>query len=105
MRRVHDMGGLNAGPIDREEHHVEPWHMEFFVLLATLIAPNNRILRLDEMRRAVEDLGEEKYNAMAYSDRQTWATAKILVEKGLLTWDEIDDRISALRQRRGEEGQ
>lgn len=101
MRRVHDMGGLSAGPIDRDEHPDERWHMEFFVLLSTLISPRNRILRLDEMRRAVEDLGEEKYNAMAYSDRQTWATAKILVEKGLLTWDEIEQRISTLRRRRG----
>ncbi|MFQ5567511.1 MAG: hypothetical protein ACE5EU_14245 [Paracoccaceae bacterium] len=102
MRRVHDMGGRAAGPIDTSEHPDKRWHMEFFVLLRTLISPKRRIMRLDEMRRAVEDLGEEKYDAMAYYDRQTVATAQILIEKGILTREEIDRRIGELRRRKRE---
>ena len=32
MRRPHDMGGLEAGPIDTEEHPAEPWEKRVRVM-------------------------------------------------------------------------
>jgi len=88
-KRINDVGGMPAGPIDFSEHS-KRWHTEFTALLWVLIGPKRKIMALDEMRRAVEDLGPEYYDKMPYYDRQIHATATILVEHGYLTWDEIN---------------
>lgn len=98
-RRVHDVGGLPAGPVDASDHEDLRWHKEFTATFYALIAPRRRTMRLDELRRAVEDLGEEAYNRLGYFERQLHATASVLVERGLLSWDEIDGRVAEFRDR------
>lgn len=100
MSRPHDIGGLPAGPVEVSDHGDSRWHVEFTATFYALIAPHRRAMRLDEMRRAVEDLGDEAYNRLRYFERQTYATASIMVERGLLSWDEIEGRIAEIRDRR-----
>ena len=104
-RRIHDIGGLVAGPIDSAyldpaRYAAERWHLEVTATFGSLLAPGRRLLRLDEIRRAIEDLGSERYEALGYFERQTQATVDLLVEKGILTRDEIERRIDDLRGRR-----
>jgi hypothetical protein len=56
------------------------------------------LLRTDELRRAIESLGPEQYESLSYYERWTAALEALLVEKGLLTREEIDQRVIELEQ-------
>jgi hypothetical protein len=55
----------------------------------------------DEHRRAQENL--ENYRELGYYERWTAATEALLVEKGILTREEIDARAGELGERWGRE--
>ena len=96
------MGGLiPADPeIDRTEHPDEPWQVEFTATLWALIGGGeDRKMALDEMRRLVEDLPPDAYDAMPYYDRQTLAVATAAIERGYFTRDELDARIDKIAHR------
>lgn len=101
-RRHHDVGGNPAAesPIVRSGKPDEPWQVEFTATLWALIGGDDRRMALDEMRRGVEDMRPEDYDAMPYYDRQTLSGTSAMVERGHLTWSEIEDRIQRLRRSR-----
>ena len=53
----------------------------------------------DEMLRAIESL--ENYREMSYYEWWAAAAEMLVVEKGLLTQEEIDERAAALMRRWG----
>ncbi len=57
-------------------------------------------MRVDELRRGIESLGPEAYDRLSYYERWIASIANILVEKGVLTQEEIDARIAKLRASR-----
>jgi hypothetical protein len=95
-RPVHDMGGLAAGPVDRVEH--DPSHFEKCVdaLLNLLVHPSRRVIRVDELRRAIEALGPERYDSLTYYQKWMDAMTRLLVEKGVLGAEEIARRQAAI---------
>lgn len=101
-RRYHDVGGnpAAAGGIDRTEKPHLPWQVEFTATLWALMGQDTPKITLDEMRRGVEDMRPEEYDSMAYYDRQTLSVTSAVVERGHLTWDEVEARIALLRKRR-----
>jgi len=99
-RGVHDIGGLRAGPIDTSDHVEETWQCWINATFTTMIAEPRRIIRIDELRRAMEDLGEEAYGRLAYFERQTQGFADLLVEKGILGREEIEQRAAEIRGKR-----
>jgi hypothetical protein len=101
MKKVHDMGGRREefGPIDRSDHQVEDWERVADAVNIVLNAKGHKTT--DEMRRAIESL--EGYREMGYYERWAAAAELLVVEKGLLTKEEIDARAAELEQRwRGE---
>jgi Nitrile hydratase beta subunit len=101
MKKVHDMGGRREefGPIDRSDHQVEDWERVADAVNIVLNAKGHKTT--DEMRRAIESL--DGYREMGYYERWAAAAELLVVEKGLLTKDEIDARAAELEQRwRGE---
>ena len=58
-RRVHDMGGLAAGPLDRDEPAHAAWERRIDAIRA--LCAKRRLLRTDEIRRNTEDLGPGVY--------------------------------------------
>jgi hypothetical protein len=92
---VQDMGGSPGGPIDRGQHEVEDWERLADAITGALGAKG--LQSTDQHRRAIESL--EEYRDLSYYERWVAATEKLLVEKGVLTGDEIDER-AALIQRR-----
>lgn len=92
----HDMGGEDGGPIDTHDHGMKFWEKQANALRNTLTS--RRILRLDELRRAAEDLGE-RYYELEYFERTTHALRKVLLEKGYFTEAELDAKIAEVRQR------
>ena len=57
-------------------------------------------MSLHEGRRAREDLGYERYHALGYFELGMQAIHDILVQKGVVTEQEVKDRIAALRASR-----
>ena len=92
MQGVHDMGGLPAGPVDRAEH--DPSHFEKCVdaLLHLLVHPARRVIRVDELRRAIEALEPARYDSLTYYQKWMDAMARLLIEKGVLSAEEIERR-------------
>jgi len=97
MKKVHDMGGRREefGPVDRKQHEVEDWERLADAVNYVLNAKGHKTT--DEMRRAIESL--EDYREMSYYERWAAAAEMLVVEKGLLTQEEIDERATALERR------
>jgi hypothetical protein len=94
---VHDMGGSPGGPIDKSPHEVEDWERLADAISSALGARG--LQSTDEHRRAIESL--ESYRDLSYYERWVAATEKLLVEKGVLTGDEIDERAAEIERRWG----
>ncbi len=99
MSDVHDMGGRRDefGPIDRSQHELEDWERLADAVNIVLNAKGHKTT--DEMRRAIEGL--EAYGEMSYYERWAAAAETLVVEKGLLTEGEIDERAARLEERWG----
>ncbi len=91
-----DMGGEEAGPVDTHDHGMKFWEKQANALRGTLTS--RRILRLDELRRAAEDLGS-RYYELGYFQRTTEALRAVLLEKGFFTEKELEARIAEVRRR------
>ena len=92
----HDMGGSAAGPIDTRDHGMRFWEKQANALRSTLTGRN--IVRLDALRRAVEDLGDQYYR-LEYFERTTAALRTVLLEKGLFTEAELKAKMAEVRAR------
>jgi hypothetical protein len=101
MRGPHDLGGLPAGKVDTVPHEPSFWEKQIDAM-NTLLAQKG-LRRTDENRRYVEMLGHDAYRTLTYYERWTAALARQLIDKGVLTQDEIDARIAELRTRLGED--
>ncbi len=95
-QRQHDMGGMTAGPIDTSAHEAEPWAKTITALAAAMRERDT--MRLDELRRALEDLPAQLY-ARDYFERWSEAMINLLEEKGLLTRSEVENRMQTIRSR------
>ncbi len=99
MRGHHDMGGLPAGPVEPTEHDYAHWEKRVDALQVLLSAPQRRLLRVDEMRRNIESLRPDAYEAMTYYERWIAAITKVLIERGVLTSDELGRRMEEVKAR------
>jgi Nitrile hydratase beta subunit len=99
MRRPHDMGGLEAGPIDPEEHPSEPWEKRVRVMRQLLSRQRPPVMTVDELRRGIEDLGAEDYHRLRYYERWTAAIANILIQKGVVSIEELGRQMAEVTTR------
>src|SRR5258708_36842822 len=81
-KQPHDMGGEQGGPIDTVDHGMKFWERQANALRNTL--SRGRIGRLDEMRRAAEDLGARYYELEDFQ-RTPPPLRPGLLEKGYFT--------------------
>lgn len=92
-RRVHDRGGWpDAGSIDKAEHAYTMWEKQTDAIRGVLGA--KQLIRTDELRRAIESIEPGRYEALTYYERWIVAIEMLLVEKGLLTREEIDRKMA-----------
>ncbi len=103
MRRHHDMGGLEAGPLEMPDHDHAPWEKQVDAIVRLLGDEKRRIMIVDEMRRAIEDLGPGAYDELSYYERWIGATTNILLEKNVLGVDELGRKIAEVQARRAKE--
>ncbi len=103
MRRHHDMGGLEAGALEIPDHDHAPWEKQVDAVVRLLSDEKRRIMIVDEMRRAIEDLGPGAYDELGYYERWIAATTNILLEKNVLGVDELGRKIAEVQARRAQE--
>lgn len=99
MRRPHDVGGLEAGAIDREEHALEPWEKRVAVMLRLLARQNPPVITLDALRRGIEDLGAEDYNRLTYYERWTASMVNYMIHAGVISIDELSRKMEEVETR------
>ena len=100
-RGHHDIGGLpGAGPIDQADHQLSDWEILADAVNQALGAKG--IKRTDEMRRAREQMDSEAYREMNYYERWIASIETILIEKKILTKEEIDRKLGEFENKWGE---
>jgi hypothetical protein len=100
MPAVHDRGGWPTDDsIDREEHEWADWERQTQSFRTVL--DSKGFMNVDELRRGIESIDPAEYETSTYFERWSASIETMLVEKGVLTIKEIDDRAKALRDRWG----
>ena len=100
-RGHHDIGGLpGAGPIDQTEHQLSDWEVLADAVNQALGVRG--IKRTDEMRRAREEMDSEVYRDLAYYERWIASMEAILIEKKILSKEEIDRKLAEFDTKWGE---
>jgi hypothetical protein len=98
-RRHHDMGGQPAGPIDLAEHPHAPWEKRVAAMLNVLARGERPVMTVDEMRRAIEDLGAAEYDRLGYYERWISAITRVLLERGILDVDSLGRKLTEVEAR------
>ena len=96
-RGVHDMGGLPAGPVSLGQHDYAMWERQVDALMMLLRARD--LFTVDETRRGIEGLGADAYDRLSYYERWIASITQILIEKGVVTSDELGRRMEAVKAR------
>src|SRR4029453_19407324 len=95
MDGVHDLGGMHGfGRVEREAN--EPvFHAEWeaTVLAMQRWVRGRGIVTLDECRHAIERMAPADYLGSSYYARWLDALDRVLVEKGVVTADEVERRM------------
>ena len=96
-RRWHDMGGLPAGAVDPAEHDYALWEKRVDALMMALTAKG--LFTVDGLRRALEDMGPDAFETMSYYERWVAAVAQNVVEAGVVSSQELAERMAAVAER------
>jgi hypothetical protein len=98
-RAVHDVGGLEFGPIDREEHDLALWEKRTDAMLRLLVTPGKRAFTVDGLRRVIEDYGQQEYDRTTYYEKWIRAVRNLVVEQEILSREEVEARMAEIRTR------
>lgn len=98
-RGHHDMGGLPGGAVEPSEHDYALWEKRVDALMMLLSRKDQKLLTVDELRRNIEGLGAEAYDKMTYYERWIYAITQTLIQRGVITVDELGRKIEAVKAR------
>lgn len=96
-KSINDIGGEDWGPIPLTQKETPDWAKLSTALRAALGDQGAGLVNLHEGRRAREEMGYERYHALGYFEMGMQAIYDILVQKGVVTEQEVADRIAALK--------
>ena len=98
MNGIHDMGGMHGfGRVAREENEPvfhEKW--EGRVLGISRACSAQGIFNIDESRHAIERMAPVDYLSSSYYERWLDRNVRLLVEKGVITREELERRMAQL---------
>ena len=98
MPEVHDRGGLPTDePIDWSEHEWADWEHMTNALVGALRTRD--LMSVDELRRGIESIPPELYESYSYYERWSASLETLIVEKGILSTEEIDAKVNELDER------
>lgn len=91
------MGGAQAGPVPMEGHDFALWEKRVDALM--VICSSKGHFTVDGLRRALEDMGEDAYENHSYYERWIAAINQNLIEAGVYSLQELDERMQEVAQR------
>ena len=96
MNGIHDMGGMHGfGPVTREED--EPvFHADWEKVILTISRVRGALglWALDEQRHGVERMHPRDYLTASFYERWLASNEMLLVEKGIVTPQEMEERVA-----------
>jgi len=101
MRGIHDLGGLPAGPVGRDEHEYAAWEKRVDALMMLLSHKDRQLVKVDELRRNIEGLGADAYERMGYYERWMHAIVQTLIQRGVISIDELGRKMAEQEARGG----
>ena len=96
-RSHHDMGGLPAGKVKKQEHGYALWEKRVDAMMVLLSDKKRRLMNTDMLRRGIESLPPDAYDRMSYYERWIHSITTMMLERGVVTRGELDARIARLR--------
>jgi len=96
-RGHHDLGGLPAGKVGRDEHDYELWERRIDAMAVLL--GSKKLLTVDQRRKNIEALPPALYDGLSYYERWLMSLAASLIERGLITSYELAAKIEQVGAR------
>jgi hypothetical protein len=97
VRGLHDVGGLQAGPVDQSQHVHAPWERRVDAL--NILLSSRGVFTVDASRRIKEQLPAEAYEKLSYYERWVAGLGNLLIERGIVTSDELARKMSDVAAR------
>src|SRR5215470_3878779 len=94
MDGVHDLGGMHGfGPVEREENE-PPFHGRWEAVVVAIEAAGlgGGLYNIDEFRHGIERMDPAHYLGSSYYEHWLDGIARLMVEKGVVSADELDAR-------------
>jgi nitrile hydratase len=101
MDGVHDLGGMHGfGPVEREANEPafhEPWEAAVYAIFRASLGTGQ--YNLDEFRHGVERMDPAHYLRSGYYEHWLEGIARVLIEKGVVSDDELAARTAFFAER------
>ena len=97
--KPHDMGGLPSEAVKTAEKEHVLWEKRVDAMMMLLQHPSRHMLYVDELRKNIEGLGPDAYSKMSYYERWITAIANTLLERGVITSEELARGIDDVMKR------
>ncbi len=94
----HDVGGLDAGPVDTSEHDTAYWEWQIDAMVR-LALKKGLISDFAELRDGIEKLDADDYERCSYYERWAKALAYALVDRGVVNREQLDGKVATIRAR------
>jgi hypothetical protein len=100
----HDMGGEPAPRVTPTEHDYAEWErrVDALVTLLTGVRAPKSYMTVDELRKNIEAIGPEAYDRMSYYERWVTSLVQTLIQRGVVTTEELGRKMDEVQQRRPE---
>lgn len=94
----HDLGGLEAGPIQRGEHDTAWWEWQIDAMIRLALS-KGLISDFAELRDGIERLTPDDYSNLTYYERWARSLAYCLLDKGIVSEQALNNKISEIADR------
>ena len=94
----HDLGGLDAGPVDQSEHDTAYWEWQIDAMIR-LAMKKGLFTDFAELRDGIERLEPEDYERCSYYERWAKSLAYTLVDKGVFSEVQVADKVADIAAR------
>lgn len=104
-RSHHDMGGLPAGRVVPDEHDYAAWErrVDAMMMLLSGVSGGKQRMSVDELRKNIESIPPEKYDAMSYYERWVQSLTQTMLQRGHITTDELTRKMAEVEARGSKE--
>jgi hypothetical protein len=93
------MGGQPAGPVQRTEHDYALWEKRIDAMLVLLAGKDRKLMTVDELRKNIESIGPDAYDKMTYYERWIHSISQTLIQRGVISIDELGRKIADVEAR------